>query len=248
MTWPRYLIAVRPRPGHRGDWRAAVRDRLAAQGAAPLAADEELVDVAGRAMGVYRFVDLDEARRHFAGAPWLAREHRCPFVGALAGFVAWEWWHGYHDFDDRRYLVDHLLAACDGVIVRADTGAIFDPVIEAEYALEHVVQKHGFEDGAFFLRGVDDDPDYAAYVRDTIAAALRAIGLHGDFITYGTSHNPIRIDAFEPRRGETHADCWQRFHAHAHRTVRLWGIDCPGLRSPAFRTFLDDDASPAPPA
>jgi len=72
----------------------------------------------------YRFVELDEVRRDFAGAPWLARDHRCAFVGGLAGFVAWEWWHGYHGFEDRRYLVDHLVTASDGVIVRtASTSA-----------------------------------------------------------------------------------------------------------------------------
>jgi hypothetical protein len=244
--WPRYLIGVRPRPGHRGDWRAAVRDRLATQGAAPFGVDDELVDVSGDPMGVYRFVELDEASHDFAGAPWLARDHRCPFVGPLAGFVAWEWWYGYHSFGDRRYLIDHLLAATDGVIVRTDTGAFFDPIIEAECTLAQVVQKHGFEGGAFFLRDVDHDADYGAYVRDTITAALRAIDLRGDFITYGTSHNRIRIDDFQPRRGETHAACWERFRIHDHHSVRLWGIDCPGLRSPAFRALLDDDASPMP--
>jgi len=60
MTWPRYLLGVRPRPGYRGDWRAAVRDRLAAQGATPFDVDDQLVDVAGDPMGVYRFVELDE--------------------------------------------------------------------------------------------------------------------------------------------------------------------------------------------
>src|SRR5207237_9681949 len=31
-----------------------------------------------------------------------------------------------------------------------------------------------------------------------------------------------------------------------HRTVRLWGVDVPRLRSPAFRALLDDDASRMP--
>ena len=242
----RYLIAVRERPGRSvpAGWRARVRERLRLHSMTHdvLGADEALLDIGGEPMGSYRFVEREELQAMLPGAAWWRHHLACPWLGEVAGFLSWQWWHGAPSFQDRRYFTSALMRACNGFFARTDTGEVFEPIIEADHALAQVHQKHGFGDGAFFLWDASVAPDYHLDVRARITRELARHDRRGAFITYGTSHNPVRIDSFEPRRGESAHACLARFHLHSHWTVRLWGYDLEALDSPRFQAFLDDDA------
>jgi hypothetical protein len=159
-----------------------------------------------------------------------------PFVGDVRGFVTWEWWTS--DMDLRRFFAENLLAAGLGYIARADGAGAFEWMVEEEFPLSHASQKHGFHDGDFFLR---DDPVHSAYVRDTIVAAVEALGLTPKMFNAGTSHNPHRIDDFAPTNGMSRARSWARFQAHAAQMLRLWGVNVAGLRTEAFRRLIEED-------
>lgn len=239
MLLPRYLLGIRPRE-RVGRWQEWTRERLRERALARdsmLGGDGELLDVAGAPMGSQRFVERAEVE----GAPWATHRSPCPWVGETLGYLGWEWWHGYLSLEDRRFLFEELRSATCGFFVRTDSGELFEPIVEAEHELVNVSQKHGFSGGACFLHRPGQDAAYEAYVRTTLARALERHELRGPFITYGTSHNPYRIEDFEPRRGESPAACQERFRAHAHWTVRLWGYDLATLSSQRLRDFLDDD-------
>jgi hypothetical protein len=161
------------------------------------------------------------------------------------GFLNFEWWHGHIEFDDRLFFSQVLFGASSGFFARTDTGGWYDPVVEKEFTLNDAVLKHGFLDGDFFLSRaccLDDRAAYEHSVRDAITGELDALGLRGEFISYGTGHNPIRIDQFEPKKGQTYAECWKHFRQHSSRTIRLWGVDWEE-RGAYLREFLDDDAA-----
>lgn len=205
----RFRLAIRGRQSWGKDWEQAFRDELSRVGwqATALGPDGQMRDVGGDPMGRYEF--QPRAAHAVVGTA-------CPYVGEVVGFLAFEWWEGYMEFEDRRFFLELFFAASHGYVERTDTGQVYDSVVLRTFRLAEVVSKHGFEDGGFFLHGL---PAYDAGVRAHISAAVERIGLTGSFITYGTSHNPVRIDDFDQRDG------YRIFCMHVDDPIDLWGFE-----------------------
>jgi hypothetical protein len=174
-------------------------------------ADEFLYFGAGM-LGRYRLVEIAEARASHASAPWFRLDAPCRFVGSVDGFVALDYW------DDDVWALGQLLGTTRGYLARIDPPGVFDVIVEEDFPLADAASSHGFHDGDFFLQG---DDAYDAYVRGTIANAVRALGLDAELFNGGTSHNPHRISSF---RGNERA-AWETFRVHDHQTILLWGYD-----------------------
>ena len=223
----RFRIGIRNHEDWGRRWeRDYVRELAIQLPRAMLGSDGTLLEVGGTPMGRYELVS-----RGAHAVP----HSRCPYLREVVGFFDFEWWDHYVDLADRRFLLSCMLWAARGYIERTDTGQLHDAIVSREVLLREVVSKHGFDDGGFFI---DLGPRYFADTRATILAALDRIGLSASFITYGTSHNPIRIDQFEPRPGQTHASCWELFRRHADTPLMLWGFDVTD--TPLLRELLTD--------
>ncbi len=234
--WYSFAATIRERASRERDWRAWFRRELTRLAMDVLDSDGEVRANGLDAMptGRYRFAEIGEARARFPGAPWL-RESACPYIGRVVGVISWDWWSP--DIDTHEYFASGILLAGRGCLARSDGTGYMDFIVEQDFPLFDAAQKGGFHDGDFFWR---DDPQYTAYVRQTIVDAVEKLGLKTELSNYGTSHNPHRIDQFIPRRGQTFASCWETFKQHERETIRLWGHNLKEVRSPAFEQLLSD--------
>lgn len=230
--WYPYFAAVRPRAGSDLRWRDDLRARLA------VASRRDCLDSTGelragaRPTGRYQLLEVGEVEARWGAAPWFEVDSNCRFVGPVAGFLNWEsWMKGKEELAFAR----DLLWATRGYLARTGREGRFEAVVDEDFPLRDAASKHGFHDGDFFL---DEEPDYAQYVRDRIVAAVAALGLRPELFNGGTGHNPHRIDQFVPRGNQTYASAWQTFKEHENDPLRLWGYNWTGMSSAAFAEFL----------
>jgi hypothetical protein len=233
--WYLCFAAVRSRSRrHDPKWRDQLRAALADEAWSNcLDPTGELRDYGGRPIGRYQLFDVREVQARWGSAAWFTIDPPCPFVGPVSGFFNWESWT---DAKTGRDFARDLLWATRGYLARTDQTDRFEGFVEETFPLGDAARKGGFHDGDFFLR---DDPVYGQYVRDTIVAAVEALGLRPELFNGGTSHNPHRIDDFVARKTLSHAACWQKFRDHEHLPLRLWGFNLTGVASPALARFLE---------
>jgi len=233
--WYTYIAAFRSCDRqHDPEWieglRAGLDDALWPQ---CLDSTGELHDIHHNPIGRYQLLEVREVEARWANAAWFTIDPPCRFVGPVSGFLNWESWM---DAEMGRDFAQDALWATRGYLARTDRRERFEGMVEETFLLRDTANKDGFHDGDFFLR---DDPVYGDYVRKEIVAAVEALGLHPELFNAGTSHNPHRIENFLPHKNLSRAASWQKFHDHENLSLRLWGRNLTGMRSPAFAEFLD---------
>lgn len=229
------LIAVRAEAGvyRSTTWRKRFTEDVSRQLSPTwLGVDGALIEFDGSKAGTYDFVECADARRSFGSAPWFDLATKCPFLGAVVGFVHVDLFD--RDDDLPEWLLSQLLYASRGFLVRLDDGRRFEATVEEDFTLENVVWKHGFHDGECFY----ERADHADYVREVILSRLQALGLPAQLITFGTGHNPHRVEDFLPGPHGSPSEAWRVFEQHKQDLLRLWVFNAAGACEPEFAELV----------
>lgn len=220
--WYGWLFAIRrtPRWNESIDWRDAFR--AAGEDYLPGFDPYDGLMYMGRRSpyGRYQFVDPDEVASAFGELPWFDLASPCPFVGAVEGFLNWDWWTD--DIEVRKQDIECFGWASNGYAVRLRDGFRWDVIAQNTYTLGEADQKHGFDGGGALLNlGLS----YNDYVRGVIAQALVKHGLVVEPTWRRSSNNRMRIDQFIPQGRQTHGECWEVFERHRGDPLVFWAYN-----------------------
>lgn len=213
----RAVVPVAQRERHiRRQWRRRFTEAAAAQIRANwLGDDGAMIDFDETRIGTHRFLEVAEAKRSFEDR--IAREVRCPFLGPVEGFLHVEL-EG-QDYETLGWIVSQLLYISRGFVVCLDDDRRVESTVFEDFALDDLTQKHGFHDGECFY---GHQGDHADYVRSTLLAHLDGLGLPVRLITFGTSHNPFRIEEFLPGPHGSPSESERVFERHKDDRLSLW--------------------------
>lgn len=223
------------------DLRAHLREALRPW-AITLEDDSWLVEQHGRLLDVHYELVPPEA---FDDRPWHCPQHACPFVGSLAGYVRWDYDFASAYAEDVRDFALALLRVGRGVTARLEDDRSFEAVKLRSFDLPGALSKWGVEDGDAML--TRDEGPYSEHVLGAIYRAMADAGCQRGHVSWmSTSHNPLRVSAFQPTGSDKlHPALWGSDGrlvdpdvALAGRTVEFWAYDFDTLDDRDFWQLL----------
>lgn len=226
--WYRYLLAIRSpdaASGGASGGEQAFRDA----GWMVLDLDDGSIGPQRHPRGAYQFVTLDTARAAFPTARWWSVDHPVRSVGRAHGFLNFEWWTD--DRTQRATDIGNWFGRSCGYLVDLTEGTVYNAVVRRRWPLREVLERHGFDDGDFFL---SHQPVHLEPARQILTTALTAAGIEPEFITYGTHHNPLLVQS-------------HNFAAVEGRFVDLWGWNQALMNDPGFRRHVLNDPTSGQP-
>ena len=187
-------------------------------------------------IGAYRFTPVNDALQDFGCEPWWNIDPPISCIESVVGFLNWEWWNWHAE--GRKLFALAALTAGLGYIVRIRDGEVFPGLIETEFPLGDIENKHGFYDGDFFIEG----EGYSRYVRATIAKALADLELTPNWIDFDSNHNPHRVSSLTSANSQNETLCRDRFDTQDKELrLKLWGLNsAQKISRSRLMTVLED--------
>ncbi|APR88140.1 Hypothetical protein A7982_13489 [Minicystis rosea] len=177
----------------------------------------------------------------FADRPWHRAQHDCPFVGALAGYVCWEYDLQSTLMEEIERFAFALLREGRGVTARLADDRSFEAVRLCTFHFPSVLSKFGVDDGDAML--THDEGPYSEHVLGAVRSAIAGAGFQCAYVGWtSTCHNPLRLAVVQPKGSDTlYPALWgpdgelcDPDEALRGVSVEFWAYDLWIVRNPDF--------------